>query len=235
MIQFTEAATVPLAAMTSAIGLYNCLGLPEPWRPVDPNAEPTPLIIYGAGSAVGAFAVQLASRSNIHPLICVAGRSADHVQTLIDPSKGDVIIDYRAGDEAVVSGLAKALGGKKALHALDAVSENGSYQNINKVLSNGAKLTVVLPGKEVDAAREGVEVSRTSVGTAHKEAKDFAFVSFRLFGRGLAEGWFKPHRHEVVPGGLGGVQTALENLKAGKASAVKYVFRIAETEGATGK
>lgn len=221
--------------MTSAVGLYNSLGLPEPWRPASSDAEPTPLIIYGAGSAVGAFAVQLAHRSNIHPLICVAGRSAAYLETLIDRSRGDVLIDYRAGDEAVVQGLTEALGGKKALHALDAVSENGSHNNIVKVLGKGAKLAMVLPKKESDATPDGVEVSWTSVGSAHGTNKDFGFVFFRLFGRGLAEGWFKPHRHEVVPGGLGGVQTALENLKAGKASAVKYVFRIGETEGVAGK
>jgi len=56
-------------------------------------------------------------------------------------------------------------------------------------------------------------------------------VMFRFFGRGLQEGWFKGHPYEVVPGGLGGVEGALKNLKEGRASAVKYVFRIGETEG----
>ena len=45
----------------------------------------------------------------------------------------------------------------------------------------------------------------------------------RLFGRGLQEGWISGHPYEVVPGGLEGVQTALENLKAGKASTAKYI------------
>jgi hypothetical protein len=69
------------------------------------------------------------------------------------------------------------------------------------------------------------------VGSVHKEAKDFGYVYFRYFARGLQEGWFKPQRTEVVPGGLGGIQTALQNLMDGKASAVKYVFRVGETEG----
>ena len=55
---------------------------------------------------------------------------------------------------------------------------------------------------------------------------------FRSYmARGLQEGWFKGHPREVVSGGLGGIQQALENLKDGKASAMKYVFRIADTEG----
>jgi NADPH:quinone reductase len=46
-----QAATIPLAAMTAAIGLYRAknLGLPPPW---DSTATQTPLIVYGASSAV---------------------------------------------------------------------------------------------------------------------------------------------------------------------------------------
>lgn len=32
----------------------------------------------------------------------------------------------------------------------------------------------------------------------------------------LEEGWFKGQPQEVVPGGLGGIQSALERLKDGK-------------------
>ena len=56
-------------------------------------------------------------------------------------------------------------------------------------------------------------------------------IFFRYIARGLQKGFFKGHPYQIVPGGLGGVQTALQDLKDGKASAVKYVLRIAETEG----
>ena len=65
-------------------------------------------------------------KSNIHPIITVAGRAQSHVEKFIDRSKGDTIIDYRNGDEAVVKGLKEALNGQKLLHAFDAVSEKGS-------------------------------------------------------------------------------------------------------------
>ncbi|RYP56976.1 hypothetical protein DL770_010792 [Monosporascus sp. CRB-9-2] len=223
---FEEAAAIPLAAMTAAVGLYLRLGLPEPWRPA---TEPIPLVIYGAASAVGAYTVQLAKRSNIHPLICVAGKSGSYVETLIDRSKGDTVIDYRDGDTAIVEGLKKAAGGAKLLYAFDAISEHGSYVNLGKALSEGSKMTLVLPANEDFPAH--VEKSMTLVGTVHDEAKDFGFVYFRYLARGLQEGWFKPQPQVVVPGGLGGIQKALEDLKAGKANAVKFVFRIADTEG----
>ncbi|KAJ8133184.1 hypothetical protein O1611_g437 [Lasiodiplodia mahajangana] len=224
---YEEAAAIPLAAMTSAVALYIRLGLPQPWLPA---TQPIPLVIYGAASAVGAYAIQLAQRSNIHPLICVAGRSIAHVEKLIDRSKGDVILDYREGDDALVEGLRKAANGKPLLYALDAVSKPWSYVNLFKVLAKGAKITFV---QDVEASEvpSQFEHSRTRVGSVHQDAKDFGHVYFRYFARGLQEGWFKPQPQEVVPGGLGGVQQALENLRDGKANAVKYVFRIADTVG----
>lgn len=220
---------MPLAALTSACGLYARLRLPEPWLPA---TEAIPIVIYGGASAVGSYAIQLAKRSNIHPIITVAGRAVKHVEGLIDRSKGDTIIDYRDGDEAVVKGIKDALKGAKLHYAFDAVSEKGSYQNIVKVLEPNGKITLVLPGKDYKEIPETVEKSTTTVGSVHNELKEFGYVHSRYISKGLEEGWFKPQPQEVIPGGLEGVQTALKNLKDGKASAVKYVFKIADTPGA---
>lgn len=249
--------------MTAALGLYRQLKLPEPWLlPIPtgfpgnetpaPEPEPLPLIIYGASSAVGFYALQFAKRSKIHPLLCVAGRAGkDYILPFLDESKGDRLIDYRDGDEAVVEALIKAApldkDGNKIpiLHAMDAVSENGSPVNIAKVFAANPtppqgqkkeipKVTFVLWGPKEGVPDDGsVEHSITMVGSAHSHCKDFAHVFYRYMSRGLSEGWFRPQRTEVIPGGLGGVQTALENLKAGKASGMKYVVRIGDTEGVT--
>ena len=63
------------------------------------------MVIYGAASAVGVYALQLAKRSGIHPILCVAGRAGDYVAQFLDPAQGDVLIDYRAGDEHVILSL----------------------------------------------------------------------------------------------------------------------------------
>ncbi|TKA62095.1 hypothetical protein B0A55_11835 [Friedmanniomyces simplex] len=233
---FEEGAALPLAAMTAAVGLYARLRLPAPWVPLPlENTPRIPLVIYGASSAVGSYAIQFAQRSNIHPLICIAGRAgATHVQQLISPEKGDVVIDYRQGDEAVVQGIRNALqsDAEKLEYAFDAVSEKGSYQNICQVLSpSTGKITLVLPGKKYAEIPATIQQSLTTVGSVHNDLKDFAYVYFRYISRGLEEGWFKAQPQEVVPGGLEGVQTGLEGLKEGRASAVKYVYRIGDTPG----
>ena len=228
-VSFEDAATLPLATMTSAIGLHLRLGLPYPWQPATTEI---PLVVYGGASAVGAFAIKLAVKSNIHPIIAVAGRGIPFVETLIDRSKSDTIIDYRDGDEKVVKAFKDALGGKKLEYAFDAVSEKGSYTNIAQVLDpNSGHITFVLPGKKYEGIPEGVKQAITSVGTAHSDHKDFAYTYFRFLARALDEGWFKPHPYEVVPGGLAGIEKSLIALRDGEASAKKFVFRIAETEG----
>ncbi|PSR78344.1 chaperonin 10-like protein [Coniella lustricola] len=223
---FEEGAAVPLAALTAAVGLYRHLNLPQPWTPA---TDETPLVIYGAASAVGIYTVQLAKLAGISPLICIAGKSIAHVESFLDTKKGDVIIDYREGDEAIVEGIKKAANGRKLLHAYDAVSEHGSWENLSKALSPGATITTVLPTKHEEVIPESIKISRTMVGSVHEEDKDLGFVYMRYFARGLQQGFFKPQPQTVVPGGLNGVKEGLSNLKEGKANAVKFVFRIAET------
>jgi NADPH:quinone reductase-like Zn-dependent oxidoreductase len=231
-----EAATIPLAAMTAALGLFQRLSLPLPWNP---TSEPLPLVIYGGASAVGAFGIKFATLSNIHPLIVVAGKGVSFVEGLIDRSKGDTIIDYREGDEAVRSKIKAAAGNKPIYHALDAVSEHGSYLNLSAALTAPAAISTVLPTKEGDVIPEGIKIDKTMVGTVHMdptagktiEDREFGAAFFQFIGRGLAQGWFSGHPYEVRPGGLNGLEGALRDLEAGKASAVKYVVRIAETDG----
>ncbi|KAF3398205.1 Protein TOXD [Penicillium rolfsii] len=231
-----EAATIPLAAMTAALGLYQRLNLPLPWSPA---SEPLPLVVYGGATAVGAFAIKFAKLSNIHPLIVVAGNGIPFVETLIDREKGDKVIDYREGDETVRSKMKAAAGGQPIHYAFDAVVERNSYLNISAVLTALGKIAVVLPTKEGDPMPEGIQTRQIMVGSVHDdpapgntiEDREFGAAIFPFLGRGLAQGWFSGHPYEVRPGGLNGIEGALRDLKGGKASAVKYVVRIGDTEG----
>lgn len=130
-------------------------------------------------------------------------------------------------------------------HAYDAVSEHNSYQNISKVLSKGGKVTLVLPGKDYKDIPDYVNKSITTVGDVHQDGpggsstgktgleygkRDFGFVFFRYFSRGLQEGFFSGHPYEIVPGGLNGVSKGLTDLKNGVNSASKYIFKIEDTK-----
>lgn len=206
--------------------------------PFSPAKEKIPLVIYGGSSAVGAFTIKLARQANIHPLIVVAGSGASYVESLIDSSKGDLIIDYRPGPDHVVKEIQKAVkdSGKDTLkYAFDAITLESTWTTLAKVLDPKQGLyTGVLPFDE-KAFPDTLYTVRTNVGTVHKLPSeepgiaDLGFVFSQLFTKGLKDGWFSGHPYEVVPNGLDGVEGALKNLKEGKNSALKYVFRIEDT------
>ncbi|KAH6910011.1 NADPH2:quinone reductase [Coprinopsis sp. MPI-PUGE-AT-0042] len=211
-VSFEEGATIPLAAMTSAIGLFISLRLPTPLLPA---TQPIPLLIYGASSAVSAYAIKFAQLANIHPIIGVAGSGGDFAKSI----GADVIA------------LQEHAKGEKLLHVYDAISEGETGKHISEVASEGAYITHVLQNADDYDKKKNFTVIRTTVGDSHnKESdykRDFATAYFRLFSRWLADGRLKAHPHEVA-GGLDDVVDGLKRLKEGKVSAKKLVFKVAD-------
>lgn len=251
---FEEAAAIPMAYYMASIGLFGMLGCPMMWQTADVQAgdengdesAATPLVIYGASGAVGSAAVQLAQNADLHPLICVAGASgASVVKPLIDPSKGDVLIDYRDGADSLVEQMKSALGGRHLRFAFDCVSEKGSSTNICQVLSPGGKISLVLPSGVKDVP-SGFKISATMVGglwegfknksdthgtMGFKSPREFGHCYSSLIGHWFREGKLHIQKPEVVEGGLLGVEKALNSLREGKNHGVKYVVRVEDTPG----
>ena len=248
-VSFEEASTVGLAAMTAALGLFAedrlALGA-TPFRPMTVE-ESLPIVIYGASSSVGAYALQLAKLAGLYT-IAVAGRGLAYVESL---HCADVLIDYREGEQATIDVIKNAVAekfgeGYKLEYAFDAISENGSMQLLAKAMDNKGQIAIVLPRdpthklRQVSTSKqqtsfadipETVVTVESSVPTAHDKDSEFARKYFILFGRLLEEGLFKTNRPRVLPGGLFGTQQGLQLLKNGQVSAEKLVIRIAETEG----
>ncbi|KAI9091552.1 chaperonin 10-like protein [Phlyctochytrium arcticum] len=232
---FEEACTLPLAAMTAAIALYQELYLPLPWHPRKDTDPEIPLVIYGGSTAVGAFALKLAKLSNIHPVITVAGKGQPFVESL---KAADHIINYRDTKD-VTAAIKAALGGKQCLHALDAVSMEETFKNTTGALSPKGKITTVLPVPEPPA---GITSLLTMVGNVHKKNHgrklkdgkpeigrdlDFGFIMYRYFGFLLQQGRFSGHPQKVL-GGLDKVEEGLKLLRDDKVSAEKLVYRVAK-------
>ncbi len=117
-ISFEEAATIPLVSLTAALTLFRRQNLPPPWNPLPTGSRPLPLIVYGASSALGMYAIKLARLSNIHPIIAIGGASSEHILTLLDHIVGDTFIDYRNGVERMTTAVHDALKGLNANIAL---------------------------------------------------------------------------------------------------------------------
>ncbi|KAM0326212.1 hypothetical protein ACHAQA_006809 [Verticillium albo-atrum] len=246
-VSYEEAATIPLAAYTSAVALFDQLEFPSPWdaealRNGD-DKKKRPVIIYGASTAIGAFAIKLAQVANIHPIIAVGSKNSDFVVPFLNAAKGDRIVDYTAHktpDELVtaIQDALRAAGVEdgRAYDVYDCVSENGTHATLSKAIAGPPdaagrrpRITHVLPVDE-SAADPSVDFARTTVDHVHKQPL-FGAVWSAAFTRGLSEGWLTPHPHEVAKGGLAGLQGALQGLKDGTVRAKKMVVRIGETEG----
>lgn len=197
---------------------------------------------------MGAFAIKLASRSNLHPIIAVAGAGADYVRSLLDASRGDTVVDYRAGRLALEASIRAALDatigeGANVSHAIDAITDGSSSEVCARFLRRGGRLAHLMPLWEDGIAMmpEGTEARLVNVGDVHghfgeeNEARDFGHVMMQAFARGLDTGWLHGHPFEVRPGGLEAAQGVLDSLKAGRASAVKFLVRVGEEmEGGDG-
>lgn len=232
----TEAATIPLAAFTASVACFRNLQLPTPWNPA---TKPTPFVVYGASTAVGAYAVKLARNSNIHPILAIAGKGTDYIKSIIDETRGDAVFDYREGADEIVSKIRKHLEAGKygsVLHGLDPGIGRSSQKVLNEIVSPDGAIDLVMPSDtEVLSATKTV----TSVGVVHNtdngghgaDARDLGLVMSAWFTKALQAGDFRGHPFEIKAGGLQAVNQALKDLKDGKNSAVKYVFRIADTPG----
>jgi len=245
-LSYEEAATMPLAIFTAAVGMYRNLDLPGPWDRSDDKAASTakiPLVVNAASGAVGAFVVKLAKlNSRIGPIIAIAGASADYVKSL----GADAIVDYRS--ETVAEDIKKAAGGVKINYVFDAANSLASTKYLTSVLEKGTgRYTCTTPfgankvtgsdgemGRILEAA--GIYYEMIWCGDVHEAKKPggklFGAVMSRAIEDALAEGRLSGHPHQVVKGGLNGVLGALEELKGRsmkKSGNAKFVARIGET------
>jgi NADPH2:quinone reductase len=219
--------------------------LPPPWCPRPAASPPLPFIVYGASSALGAFSIKFAKASNIHPIIAIGGGSKEYAASLLDESKGDTWVDYRQGIEFMKKHVKEALGDAAALHAVDCISDKGTWIPIAQMLSQGGQMSVFTGSNKYDETEipSNVAIKYTYVGSIHsgvylpqmpkqprpevvETAPEFAYVLFRYMSRMLLKGTFEGHPYEVIPGGLEGVATGLQRLKNGEARGKKFIYRI---------
>jgi NADPH:quinone reductase-like Zn-dependent oxidoreductase len=157
---FEDAATLPLAVMTAAIGLFRRLGLQEPPASGVGKADGI-VIVNGASSSVGCFIVQLAKRAG-YTVVGIAGDSEELAKSL----GADYIVNYRNKSsqelgQAVRDAVAKT--GKKIVGVYDAVSTDATVEMLAyEVLAKegGGKITTVLPAHDNG---EGLTVSNVQV------------------------------------------------------------------------
>ncbi|KAK7181779.1 zinc-binding oxidoreductase [Paraphaeosphaeria sporulosa] len=246
-MSFEDAATLGVGVLTVGQGMYQ--EMPIPW-PDNPLKEKVPILIYGGSSATGALAIQFAKLSGFEVLTTAGKSNFDYVKSL----GADAVFDSRS---PTVGEDIRAYTNDRLYYAWDTIGEHGSPEASAKALASkapeGQQLyygTILLKDIAHFIERNGKFVERPddvvfsmSIGyTAAGEAfhirgaefkarpEDFAFAKkwMPFAGDLLAQQKIKPHRAEVREGGFEAITSGLKDLKDGKISGVKVVYRVAE-------
>ncbi|TFY63382.1 hypothetical protein EVG20_g6346 [Dentipellis fragilis] len=242
-----EAATLPLAIATAAVGLRRLTNYPQ-------AAPYNRYVLVWGGSCL--YAIQLAHLSSYKVITTASPKNHE----LVKKYGADVVVDYHAPD--AVEQIIKATGKQGGVDVVfDAISEGNSVELSTKSLrANGPrKVGVVLPLKE-DELDPSVEYTLilcslllgsdvNAFGRYNpRDERDYQFgIEFYEQVAGwLRTGQLKGNPHTVQPGGLAGVQDGLAFMKSGKVrldtssslrdprprphvSGTKLVYRIADT------
>lgn len=120
-----------MACITAYFAVFRWLDFPVPANDDvttrGQTTKKTPLVIYGASSSVGIFAIQLAKLANLR-IIAIAGKSLPYAESFLGAD--DVAIDYRLPD--LVSRVREAAG-EPLMNAIDVISEQKTLDLVSQV------------------------------------------------------------------------------------------------------
>jgi NADPH:quinone reductase-like Zn-dependent oxidoreductase len=222
-LSFEEGAILPLAVLT-ALSAYTTLGIPldTKYTPEDKQA----ILIWGASSSVGSLAVQSAKIMGFAVYATAGAQNLEYVKTL----GANAVFNYKSSD--VVSQIAnKAREDGVSLRTAHVIVDNALQQTLDVLKhtkGDGLAKVAHAPLIPEDAPTlEGTEIRFTSPPTDPDERNKHIYKCFNIWlTDGLSSGTVVPSpRIQVVPGGIGGLNDALDTLKAG-VSGTKVIVSV---------
>ncbi|KAF2170385.1 hypothetical protein M409DRAFT_19208 [Zasmidium cellare ATCC 36951] len=246
-VSFEDALTFGLPYLTASLLAFKDKPLPTPWNPANGNTR-TPFIVYGASSSVGAFVVKLAKLANIHPIIAIAGSSAESIKSVINPSKGDVIVDYRQEEDALIRAVHQVA--NDAHYAADAIGSPKTGELCARLVNPHDSIVTssvgdpwddtlkdrVPPGVQLQIAfSPGVFEPNDPDGPDGEDSpnhgrKAFGLTAMNYLSYALQNGILAPHPYEVRANGVDALAEALLALKEGRNKGKRYLLEMGATK-----
>ncbi|KAK4114644.1 GroES-like protein [Canariomyces notabilis] len=220
-ISFLSAATIITGVTTTAMALYDVLGVPVPDLTVKPDQVTKTgegILIWGGASMVGSMVIQLARQAGMTVFVTASAKHHDWLRSL----GADVLVDYNA--PTVVSDIIAAAETARISIALavDVISYPDTLRPSMEILLKAGggkplKLAHTTPWDNEVLVPEGVKTTWISGGDVWGRREDLAAW---LYGEAipawLANGTVVPSAYQVIDGGLEGLQLAMEVLLGGK-------------------
>ncbi|KAF2756499.1 GroES-like protein [Pseudovirgaria hyperparasitica] len=237
-----EAATLGVGVTTVGQGLYQSFGLPWPGKAEmgEVLGGRRSVLVYGASTATGTLAVQMAKLSGLEVIATCSPHNFDMVRSL----GADAVFDYKSPS---CGADINAFTSNSLLYAFDCISEGTSLAICAAALSTSSpggngitpKYGVLLPVPEDKFPRDDVKPVLTLGYSAFGEKYRFRGADFEEKGdyvwierwwthvqELLERGLIKAHPPDVREGGLEGVVAGLKDLEDGKVSGVKLVYML---------
>ncbi|KAK3693935.1 chaperonin 10-like protein [Podospora appendiculata] len=259
-LTLSQAVAVPTNLITAFHAITNDLGLALPW-PVPatgwsppPSVADKPILVWGAASSVGFYALQVFRHWGYRNVTAVA--SAKHHAELTKLGAA-ACFDYHSPDVAEQILAAASPEGSAAAEPripfiLDCIgSRDGSLRPLTKIAERGSKVAVmlpvidvhasadVLPEYEMDMSRvlagewdEGVELIGTRTHNFLNNTFFRDYLQTEIVPTLLEQGVIQPNRLRIVEGKtlLERAQNALGLLRERAPSGEKLVWRVADEE-----
>lgn len=212
-LSFEEGAIMPLASLT-ALSAYTTMGIPLDTRysPEDKQA----ILIWGGSSSVGSVAVQSAKTMGFTVYATAGASNLQYVKQI----GADAVFDYKSSDVAsqIVS---RAKEDNVFLQTAHVIVGPGLQPTLDILkYTKGDKLAKVAHAPVIPEnapTLEGTEIKFTLPPMDPGERNKHIYRCFNIWLKdGLESGKVIPSpRIHVVPGGLDGLNEALNVLKAG--------------------
>ncbi|KAI9763171.1 MAG: hypothetical protein M1835_007908 [Candelina submexicana] len=228
-ISFEEAATLGVGVTTVGQGLYQSLGLP---LPDEPAKEKFPVLIYGGSTATGDLAIQFAKLSGLEVITTCSPRNFD----LVKRQGADHVFDYNS---PTCAADIRKVTSDRLRHVLDCVSNEKTVKIcMDSIGPQGGKYSCLLPIEKLprDDVTKNLTMAYSATGKAYKfgqmeipaskEDFDFAVKFWTLTQQLLEQGKLHAHPPEVRDGGLAGILDGLQDIREGKVSGVKLVYKL---------
>ncbi|CAI6331977.1 unnamed protein product [Periconia digitata] len=232
-ISFNAAATLPQGVGAAALTLFDVLALPLPTGPrfsdasiaADSAASKNALLIWGASSSVGFQTVQMARKIGI-TVFAAAGEKHHGILKSLGVAG---IVDYKSKTAAEEILKLAQDAGKQITYVLDAITTAETVETVREVLSKGQrtrKFAYLMFWPEGVEPIQGVWAEHVPGEDMGDRRDDLARWLFKeALPAWLEDGSIQMLPQQVVEGGLGGVQNALDILQKG-VSLQKVVVEI---------
>ncbi|KAL8638020.1 MAG: hypothetical protein Q9228_004778, partial [Teloschistes exilis] len=226
-----QGAILPMAIATAGVGIFINLGIPRPAVGQNSNGsvekkQSGAFLVWGASSSIGSAAVQIAHSLGFTVYATCSPKHHDNTRQY----GASHVFDYN--DANVVTNILNAAkqSDQNIKYALDAISENGTCEQVVSVLEQqgGGKVVLTLDFPEDKQKPENVEISSMRAYRVNTDLKEFGGWLFNEWlETGLTDKTFVPSPGiQKLEGGIQAVPKALDLHRKGL-SGKKLVLPLA--------